>query len=138
MGNRLFRSKFPFLLQKDSQISPFYVLHGDVSDSACLSEIEYADDVGVGNFSRQDEFLFEAPQHFRMASEVGTNQLQCNQALQLDVSRLVNGPHTALTEQLQDFVAVAEHAPRLELTFCRNDTRRGLRDSRPSCCLTEF
>src|SRR5713226_8124669 len=126
-------------MQKDPQISPLHVLHGDVSDSARLPQIENADDVGVGNFSRQDEFLLEAPQDFGMAGEVGTNQLQCNQALQFHVSRLVNGAHPALTEQLKNFIAVAEHAPWLELSFCRSYTRRALRDScRPSFGLTVF
>ncbi len=126
-------------MQKGAQVSPLHVLHGDISDSARLPQIVNADDVAVGNFSRQDEFLFEAPQDFRMAGEVGTNHLQCNCALQFDVSRLVNGPHPALTEQLKDFVAVAEHAPRLELSLCRGLTRRAHRGRRrPSCCLTIF
>ena len=137
--NGLFRSQFLFLMQKSAQISPLHVLHGDVSDSACLSQIEYADDVAVRNFPRQDEFLFEAPQDLRMTGEVGTNQLQCNQTLQFDVSRLVNRPHPALTEQLKDFVALPEHAPRLKLSFCRHLTRRAHRDGRrPSCCLAIF
>src|SRR6266849_3840672 len=98
--NRLFWTKFPFLIQKGAQILPLHVVHGDVSDSACLSQIENTNDVAVSNFASQDEFLFETPQDFRMAGEVGTNQLQCDRALQFDVSRLVNGPHSALTEQL--------------------------------------
>ena len=113
--NGLFRSQFPFLMQKGAQISPLHIFHGDVSESARLPQIENANDVGVGNFSCQDEFLFEAPQHFRVTGEVGTNQLQRNQTLQFDVSCLVNGPHTALTEQLKDFVAMAQEGTRGEL-----------------------
>src|SRR2546425_7459651 len=137
--NGLFRSQFLFLMQKSAQISPLHILHGDVSDSTRLSQIEYADDVAVGNFPRQDEFLFEAPQDFRMNGEVGTNQFHCNRALQFDVSRLVNCPHPALAEQLKDFVTLAEQASRLELSLCRRLTRRAQRDGRrPSCCLTIF
>src|SRR5713226_4450843 len=122
-------------MQKGAQISPFHVLHGDVSDSACLSEIVNADNVAVGHIPRQDEFLLETSQDFRMTGEVGTNHLQRNRALQFDVARLVDGPHPALTEQLKDFVAVAEHAPRLELSFCGSLTRLAQSDSlRPSCC----
>ncbi len=74
-----------------------------------------------------------------MTGEVGTNQLQCNRALQFDVPSLVNGPHPALTEQLKDFVTVAEHAPRFELPFCRSLTRRAQCDGRrPPCYLTIF
>ncbi len=121
-GYGFLRSQLPFVMQKGAQISPLDVLHGDVSDPARLPQIENADDVAVGNFARENEFLFEAPQDFRMAGEVGTNHLHCNRALQFDVARLVDGPHPALTEQLQDFVAIAEHAPRLKLSFCRGLT----------------
>src|SRR5260370_26670959 len=74
-----------------------------------------------------------------MTGEVGENPLHCNRALQLDVARLVNASKPALTEQLKDFVALAEHASRLELSLGSGLTRRAQRDGRrPSCCLAIF
>ena len=127
-------------MKQGSQISPFHVLHGDKSDAVGLAEIENADDVPVGHFPRENEFLFETPENFRMAGKVRADQLQGNKTLEFDIPRLVNRPHPTLPEKLQDLVAIANDRSSLELSFrsslrCgalrhRNGPRSGLTDPR--------
>src|SRR5713101_3180249 len=105
-------------MKEGSQISPFDVLHGDKSDAVGLPKIKDADDVPVGHFPRENEFLFEAPENFRMARKVWADQLQGNETLEFDITRLVNRPHPALPQQLQDLVAIADDCSRLELPLC--------------------
>ncbi len=120
------RCQLPLFMKQGPQISPFHILHGDKSHPVGLPEIEDADDVPVGHFPRENEFLFEAPENFRMAGKVRADQLQGNKTLEFDIPRLVNRPHPALPQQLQDLVAIADDCSRLELPLCSGLRRRAL------------
>src|SRR6266446_9338712 len=113
--NRLFRRDLPLFMKQGSQISPFYVLHGDKSDPVGLPEIKDADHVPVGHFPGEKEILFETPENFRMARKVRTDQLQGHKTLEFNIPCLVNRPHPALPQKLQDLVAIADDCSRLEL-----------------------
>jgi hypothetical protein len=62
----------------------------------------------VGNFASEDQLLFEPAEDFRIAGEVRANQLEGNEAFELRIARLVNGAHSALAEQCEDFVAIGQ------------------------------
>ena len=83
-----------------------------------LSQIENANDVSVGDFAREDEFLFEASQDFRIAGKFGANQLESNEAFQFRVARFVNRAHSALAEEFWRILeTVSEDRAGLELAL---------------------
>ena len=69
------------------------------------------------NFPRKDEFLFEAAENFRMAGEIGANELERDEALQFEVPGFVNGAHTALAEELENLETLGENGASLELSL---------------------
>ncbi len=89
------------------QILAFDVLHGDELDAIGLAQIKNANHVFVRDLPRENQFLLEAPEYFRIGGHVGANHFDGNLAFQLFVVGLVNGAHSALAEQTHDFIAVA-------------------------------
>src|SRR5579862_2537861 len=71
--HRFFRRKFSSLPDHGTEIAAFHEFHRDELDTLRLAQIEYANDISVGDFTREDEFLFEAAENFRIAGELGTN-----------------------------------------------------------------
>jgi hypothetical protein len=69
----------------------------------------------VSDLARQDEFLFEAAENFGMAGEVGSDEFQRDQTVELQVASLVDGSHATLAEELKYLETVAEDGSRLEL-----------------------
>src|SRR4029077_16140075 len=55
------------------------------------------------------QLLLEAAKYFRIAGEVGTNQLDGDEAVELCVAGFVNSTHAALAKQGDDFVTFGEH-----------------------------
>ena len=53
---------------------------------------------------RQDQFLFESSQDFRIRGHVSADHLQRYLAVQFAVMRLVDGPHAASPKQAYKFV----------------------------------
>src|SRR4029077_20842072 len=83
-----------------------------------LTQIENANDIAVCNFASEDQLLFEAAKNFGIAGEVGADQLESDEALELDVVCLVDSAHAALAEQLQNFVAFRQQSADEGFALC--------------------
>ena len=92
----------------------FQVLHRDVLDPVGFAQVEDADYIPVGNLSREDELLFEALQNFGIAGQLRPNHFQGNDPIELHVPGLIHRSHTALAEDLDQAVAVANNGSRLK------------------------
>src|ERR1700689_5216065 len=112
-GNGFAGGELPFFVDQTLEVASLDILHGDELDALGLTEIENADDVTMGHFAREDEFLFEAAQDFGMAGEFGTDQFERHQAFEFRVARLVDGTHPTLTQELQNFEALGQESSRL-------------------------
>ena len=127
---RLLRREPPFLPQQAAQVLPLDKVHADELDPLRFSQVENADHVLVRHLPRQDQLLLEAPQHLLLIGQLRTDHLERHDAVELAVARLVDRSHAALAQQLQDFVAPAQHAPgheRLSETVQAGRTLGGLR-----------
>ena len=63
---------------------------------------------------REDQLLLEALDDGRVAGILAADDLESDDAIQLDVARLVDGAHAAFAEQREDFIALAENVAGLE------------------------
>ena len=121
----LLRREPPFLPQQAAQVLAFDKVHADELDPLRFSQIENADHVLVRHLARQDQLLLEAPQHLLLIGQLRTDHLERHDAIQLAVARLVDRSHAALAQQLEDFVAPAQHAPGHERLSEAVRARRG-------------
>ena len=123
-----FRGLEFFLPTKEAlQVLALDVLHGDELDPVGLSEIKNANDVFMSDLAREDQFLLEAPQNFGIGRHVGANHFDGHLAVQLAIVRLVDGAHSALSQQPHDFIAAADRAAGAQLNYGsgRNDAIGG-------------
>ena len=97
-----------FFFGQGAQVLPLDKLHGDELDAVDFAKIENANHIFVGDFARQDQLLLEAPQHFFVQREFGTNDFQGHEAIELQVPRLVHRAHAAFAKHQHNFVASAE------------------------------
>src|ERR1700674_3743260 len=79
----LVRRKLWSFTEYGAKISALHELHGDELEPLGLSQIENANNVPVGNFASQDQFLFEAAEDFRITGQFRTDQLQSDEAFEL-------------------------------------------------------
>ena len=128
---RLLRRKFSSFTEHGAKIAAFHELHGDELEPLGLSQVEDANDVAVGNFASQDQFLFEAAQDFRIAGEVSADQLESYEASELGVARLINGAHSALAEQCEDFITLGQQCSYKLFTLGIGGVRRRSDGDRP-------
>src|SRR6202161_3933885 len=91
------------------QIVALDELHGDELDAVSFAKIENSDYVFVRNLPRENQFLFETMQCFRLRGEFRANNFQRNEPLELAVFRFINRAHAALPKQIDDFVARAKN-----------------------------
>jgi hypothetical protein len=108
-SDAFFPAQFALFDEQTFEILSLDKLHGDEPDSVGFSEVENPNRVFVGHLPRQDEFLFEPMQDFRLSRELGTNYLQGDQSLQFAILRLIHSAHASLAEQLQDLVPLPEN-----------------------------
>jgi hypothetical protein len=83
-------------MEEAPQVTSLNILHGDELDALRLPEIKDADDVAMSNFTREDEFLFEAAEDFGMARKIRANELERDEALEFDVTSFLNSSHSSL------------------------------------------
>src|ERR1051325_3997410 len=79
---RRFRVReFASFLKQYAEVPAFHEIHGDELDSVGLAQIENSNNILVRHLTRENQFLLEALQNFRIPSEFGANQLERNQAV---------------------------------------------------------
>jgi len=105
--DHVFGGQFMFLVENAPKILPLDILHGDELDPIDFSEVMDPYDVLVGNLTRENEFLLEPFDDVIVAGQIRTNDFQSHQLAHLSVSSLVDLSHAALSEELQDLVALA-------------------------------
>jgi len=119
------RGEFAFAQQYRSQGLAVDVLHCDELDAIRFSQIEDSDDVAMSHLASENQLLLEAMQNFGAKAKLG---LIVFKALSDPARgpRLVNGPISALTEELQNLIPVSQHPSGLEpfRRDCVNWSRR--------------
>ena len=110
----LFSGQLLALMDEGAKVDAFDVLHGDELHAVGFAEVVDADDVAVRDLGGEDELLLEALNDGGVAGVFAADGLERNDAIQLDVARLVDGSHAALAEQREDFIALAEDVAGLE------------------------
>ena len=102
------------------------VLHGDELDAVGLSQIENTDDVLVSDLPREDQFLFETFQDFRIRGHIAANYFEGHLALQLAIAGVIDRAHAALAEHANNLVAFAQQCARTQsLRSSSNDSVSG-------------
>ena len=76
--------------------------------------MNFTDDVFVRDLPRQDQLLLETRKNRRIAGQVGTNDLEADRAVNLEIVGLVNRTHAPHAQQCLDFVTPTEHAAHFE------------------------
>jgi hypothetical protein len=94
--------QWPLLLDVLRQVGPLDELHDQEVRAACLVGVVRRDDVGVMEFGRRLHFTMEALDSLGIADELRIDDLQSHQPVHDLVPRLVDRPHSALAEQIQD------------------------------------
>jgi hypothetical protein len=109
-------------LQEVAKVLPFDKLHGDELDAVGVAQVVNADDVAVGNFTGENYFLLEALQNLGITGQFGTDHFQSDGAAQFAVLCLVNGPHAAFADHLENLVTSAQHRSRKQGRKLRDGT----------------
>src|SRR5262249_14791589 len=104
-ASRLLWRKLAFFAQQMTKILALHEVHGDELDPVCLSEVEDANDVLVGDLARKDQLLLEAAQDLGVFREFPAYEFDGNNSIQFGVARLVDRAHATSTEQLEYLVA---------------------------------
>ena len=94
--------------EKLMQVLSLDIRHGDELHSGGLAQVVNAQDVLVGNFAGQQQFLLEALLHRGVQRQAGTDQLERHGSVQFLVPGLVNRAHAALSKHAVDAIAGAE------------------------------
>ena len=93
------------LAQPPQQVLPLEQLHHDVGRAVgVIAEIEDRDDAGVAQARDRARLAFEALLLFGVAGRLGEHDLERDVALEHRVEGLVDGPHAAASERLEDLV----------------------------------
>ncbi len=106
--------EFSLAAQERAEVVAIDVFHADEADTIRLAQVVNADHVLVRDIAGENELLLEAQQNRGISCQLGPDDLERDQAVQFAVAGLVHGPHTALSEHTQDFVASAEKHARLK------------------------
>src|SRR5690348_7010463 len=109
---RLGGGEFASLPQESAEVLSLDEIHGDEFDPVGLPQVENANDVFVRDLASKNQFLLEASQHFRVASEFRANQFECDKPVEFLVSGLIDCTHAAASEKLKNFVASRQQCPR--------------------------
>ena len=109
-----FRRQFALARQDGAQVLTFDELHGDELHAIGFVQVVNADDVLVRDLPGQHQLLLEARQDGGIPGQVGTNDLQPNNALDFHVAGFIDRAHAAHAEQLLDLVAAAENVAFVE------------------------
>ncbi len=104
------------------QIPAVDEVHRDELNAIELCQIVNADYILVSNLPGENQFLLEAAQDFRILGQARTDDLQRDDAIQLQVAGLINRAHSALADPPHDLVSIREHSADFE-RFAR--LRRG-------------
>ncbi len=106
--------QFVPLSQKLMEVLALDILHRDELDSPGFPKIENTDDVAVGDLACKDQLLLEALQDLGIVGKLRPNDFERDISLQFPVPCLVNRPHAAFAQSLDDFVAVRKNRSRLQ------------------------
>lgn len=87
------------------EVSAGEVLEDEVGDSAVFSEVEDADDVGVGESDEGSDFAFEAGSEPGRGEELGVGGLDGDVLVEGSVAREVDDAHSAASDAGSDVVA---------------------------------
>ena len=126
--------KFASFLKEVAKVVSLHEIHGDELDSVGLAEVENTNDILVRDLARENQFLLEAPQDFRIAGELGTDQFESDKTVEFLVSRFIHRAHPATSKQLQDFIAPCQQGTRRQFAGDyrgRSSGRGGLWDNSP-------
>ena len=130
----------PSLLEQGSEVPPLDELHGDELEALGHAQVINADDVLVGDLAGQDQLLLEAREDLGIAGQFGADDLHRQQAVQLAVPGLVDRPHAAFPEHLENLITVGQQAARHKRRRSHRNhagadhrpARRGFRNGRVS------
>jgi hypothetical protein len=110
--HRLGRWQLSLAMQQVAQVIPFDELHGDELHAFGVAQVVNTDDIAIGNLTGEKDLLLEALQNVGITGQFGTDHFQRDRAAQFAVFGLVNGPHAAFADRLENLVASAQHRSR--------------------------
>ena len=87
------------------EVAADQVLHGQERRAVLFAKVEDGDDVAMRELRRGARFAEEAFALLWLAVELGGDDFDRDDARQQGIERSVDGPHSALTQALGDFVA---------------------------------
>ena len=127
-GNGFVGGELPFFVDQALEVTSLDILHGDELDALRLPEIENADDVAMGDFAREDQFLLEPAKDFGMAGELGTNQFERDQALEFAYPEPCKPRPCRLGRAAGEFRSARRASSRFQLPFRRGFAGRPRRN----------
>src|SRR5215470_226149 len=111
----LFGRKLLAPMNQRAQVMALDVFHGDELHAITFAEVVDADNVSMRNALREPQFLLEALDDGPMPGEVRANYFESDEAIEFQIASLVDGPHAALPERLQNLVASRQNRSGLKL-----------------------
>ena len=109
--DRLVRRQPADPAEKNREVIPIDVLHGDVVEAFRFPDIEDAADIRVRNLSRSPHFALEPGQQFLVRRKLFGQELQRHRLFEFKVLRFVHLSHASLTEKRQYPVSLRENGP---------------------------
>ena len=107
----------PVASQDRREVLAVHVFHDDVRPRGVLAVVVDGDDVRVAQRGRVLGLLAEPRPEVGIAQVLGTQQLDGDLATELGVERAKDGGHPALTEQLDQPIALTQGRPDLRQTW---------------------
>jgi hypothetical protein len=117
-----FGRKFLLFAHDGPKIAAIHELHGDELDAAGVAQIIDANDVPVRDLTREQQFLLEAGEYYRIGGQFRLNQFQSYRTVKFPISGSVNRPHSTFAKELQYFVTIPKHVSWLQKRDTRLDT----------------
>ena len=96
------------LMDEGAKVVAFDELHRDELHAVGITEVVDADDIAVRDLRGEDQLLLEALDYGGVAGEFAADGLEGDDAVQFEVTGLVDGSHATLAEKGEDFIALAE------------------------------
>src|ERR1019366_9372184 len=112
--HRFLWSKSLLLADEGPQILALDKLHGDELHALGFAEIVNADHVAVGDLMSEQQLLLETGEDRGVRSQFRPDNLQCDEPVKFAIGGLVDSAHTALAEQLENFITPAQHGADLQ------------------------
>src|ERR1051326_3447215 len=84
-------------------LPPVDKLHQEKIQSIRAAEIEDGDDAGMVQFSQRPGLARKTLGEGVLAADAGRQNFQRNHAIELFLARLIDGPHTAPADKVQQF-----------------------------------